>query len=321
MDPPRSTTGASPEDLLELVQSLRHALAARREAPAGPWVEEVAADLRSGRRIGWCYPPSAGGGLAFFAARGSNAFGHVHVEVGPEDEGRAFALASTLLDRLPEDLLDIDVGFTGLDRETERRLLGRLGQRPGSSLIERQAIERPIDVADALPLGPIPAGLLQVPLTDVTVDALAELDRQAFSGTVDELLVGRTFEDHRRVMEALLSGRLGMFLPDASSALLAPEGPRLVGVLLTAEASPQEAVFLSFMVHPADRGRGHGRYLLRWGLRSLRALGYSKVHLWVTMGNLAARSLYESVGFRPFAYATIYRWERPGSPPQPHSER
>ncbi len=321
MDPPRSTAGAPLEALLELVQTLKRSLAERREAPAGPWVEEVAEDLRAGRRRGWYYPPETGGGLAFYATRAVAAFGHVHV--GPESgaDERALQLATALLDGLPAEVGSIDVGFTGLEAEAERRLLDRLSTRPGSTKIERQAVERSLGPSDGVEPPGRPADLLQVPLTDVTVEALAELDRRAFAGTVDELLVGPSFEDHFRVMEALLSNRLGLFLGNASCALLVPQPPRLVGIFLAAEQSPRHAVLLSFMVDPADRGRGYARYLMRWGLRALWALGYSSVHLWVTVANVPARTLYESMGFRPIASAAIYRWERGVAEPQPHSAR
>ncbi len=321
MDPPRSTAGAPLDGLLELVQGLKRSLVERREAPRGSWVEEVAEDLRAGRRVGWYYPPSNGGGLTFYAARGADAFGHVHVEPGPDRESQAMALSSALLDALPPTLQTIDVGFTGLDRDTERRLLDRLSSRTGSTIIEREALERPIGPEDGGPAESIPAGLVRVPLTDVTVDALADLDQRAFAGTVDELLVGRGFENHRRVMEALLSGSLGAFLGPASCALVESEVPRLAAVFLAAEESPRRAILLSFMVDPAHRRKGLGRHLMRWGLRALWALGYSSVHLWVTLANAPARALYAAFGFRPFAFATIYRWERAGAAPQPHSDR
>ncbi len=322
MEAPRSAQGASGEDLLELVQRIRRELSQRREAPAGDWVEGVANDLRSGRRTGWIYPPATGGGLAFYSAREEEAFGHVHIEAGPEDEERAFRLAEALLAGLPASIRSIDVGWTGLPPEGERRVLERLASaRPGSTIIERTAMERAITAADSAEIGGPPAGLVLVPLTDVTVEALAELDRRAFAGTVDELLVGSRIEDHQRVMRSLLEGDLGRFLSEASTALIVPDPPRLVGSIFSAEQSPRRAVFLSFMIDPADRRRGYGRYLLRWGIRALRALGYSSVHLWVTVANVGARALYAEHHFVPIARAAIYRWERSATGEHPHSGR
>jgi len=321
VDAPRSTVGAPSDELLELVQKLRRALAHREEAPSGDWVEEVAGDLRSGRKTGWYYPTTTGGGLAFYSTRAAEGFGHVHVEGTADAEERALRLAGAMLDGVSPEVRSLDVGFTGLALEEERRLLGRLSARPGSTVIDRQELERALGPADGAPLGDPPPGLERVAVTDLTLDALADLDRRAFVGTTDELLIGRSLDDNRRVLRAFLEGQMGRFLPEASTALLVPEPPRLVGVILSAERSPRRAVFLDFMVDPSERGHGYGRYLLRWGLRALWALGYSSVHLWVTTSNTAARRLYDRAGFRPIAVATIYRWDRPGSAPHAHSTR
>jgi ribosomal protein S18 acetylase RimI-like enzyme len=321
VDAPRSTAGAPSDELLELVQLLRQALAHREEAPSGDWVEEVAADLRAGRKPGWYYASETGGGLAFYSSRGAEGFGHVHVSGTAEAEERAYRLAIALLDGVAPEVRSLDVGFTGLALEEERRLLGRLSIRAGSTVIDRHEMERTLGPLDGAPLGPPPSGLEHVAVGDVTLDALADLDQRAFAGTVDELLIGRGIDDNRRVLRAFFEGHMGRYLPEASTALLASEPPRLVGVILSAERSARRAVFLDFMVDPAERGRGYGRYLLRWGLRALWALGYSSVHLWVTASNLPARRLYDATDFRPIAAATIYRWDRPGGESHAHSDR
>lgn len=322
VEDPRPALGAPSEELVELVQLLRRDLARRREAPRGDWVEEIAADLRAGRRAGWYYPVSTGGAVAFYSAHGTEGFGHVHVVEGAEAEERGRRLLGTMLDALPPSLRSLDVGFTGLDPAAEHHLLEPFAARAGSTVIERQMMVHELTAENGVAVPDLAAPLRQVPVADVTPEALAELDQRAFAGTVDELLVGPGLEEHRRVVEAILEGSLGRFLPEASAALVGEAPTRLVGALLTAEQSPHRAVFLNFLVDPAERGRGYGRYLLRWGLRALRALGYSEVHLWVTLANRSALRLYEAHGFRVVASATIYRWERSGSdPPQPHSER
>ena len=197
-------------------------------------MEEVAADLRAGRKIGWYLPTTRGGGLAFYSERGSDAFGHVHVEPGPDAVDRALTLANVLLTHLPASVRSIDVGWTGMPPEVERQVAERLSARVGSIVIPRRAVERPLTATDGQELGEPPGGLAVVPLTDVTVDSLASLDQRAYKGTVDELLVGPAFEDHRRVIESLLTGALGPFLGDASAALIVPEPPRLVGALFAA---------------------------------------------------------------------------------------
>lgn len=321
MDAPRPTTAASSDELFELVQTLRHALNQRDEMVAGSWVEETANDLRAGRKVGWYYPASVGGGLAFYSPRAREAFGHVHVAAGPDAVVRAAGLAEKMLDALPTDLDSIDVGFTGLTPEAERTLTTRLRTRPGSQVIERLLMEREIGPADAEGPFQVPDGLALVSIRSVTLEALADLDRRAFAGTVDELLVGRALADYQRMLQALMDGGLGRFVDEASTALIVPAPPRLVGALFTGEQSARRAIFLDFVVDPSDRRRGYGRYLFRWGLRALRALGYSSVRLWVTSSNASARYLYDEFGLHVTAVASVYRWDRPGSSPQPHSAR
>jgi ribosomal protein S18 acetylase RimI-like enzyme len=121
------------------------------------------------------------------------------------------------------------------------------------------------------------------------------------------------------VLRSLLDGEAGRFLDEASTALYRAEPPALLAALLTCEKTARRASFLDFMVDPSVRRSGLGRYLLRWGFRALRALGYEQVRLWVSESNVAARRLYDSVGFSVTHAATIYRWDRPGSDPHPQT--
>jgi len=311
VDAPRPATEASVPDLEELLLWVRRELVLRDEAPSGTWVEESARDLKVGRKPGWYLPPAGGGGLAFYQPRGAQAYGHVHVGVGPDARGRAHRLADRLLDTLPPEIRSIDVGFTGLAADGERELLEAMAVRPGSTLIARRAMERALAAGDGAPLAPLPGGLVYLPVRRVTLDALADLDLRAFSGSTDALLAGPTVADYRRVLESVLGGQFGRFLDEASTAVYRAEPPQLVGALLTTELSARRAVFVDFMVDPASRRQGLGRGLLRWGLRALWALGYERVRLWVTDANTAARTLYETSGFRVTATASIYRWDRP----------
>ncbi len=310
---PRAAAEAKATELEELLQMVRRDLLLREEAPTGDWVEESARSLRSGDPPGWYLPLAGGGGIAFYRRRGPHGFGHVHAGPGSTAGERAFRLATMLLDHLPADLLSIDLGFTGLPPAGEHALAERLGTRPGSTIIERTAMERTLSAADARLAADPPAGLERVPVRAVTLDALADLDWRAFRGTIDELLIGRGVQEYRHSLEALLQNQLGRFLDDASTAIVEREPTRLVGALFTAERNPRRAIFLDLMVDPERRGKGLGGFLLGWGLRALWALGYQSVRLWVTVANAPARRLYEKMGFVPSATATIYRWDRGGS--------
>ncbi|HYA57901.1 MAG TPA: GNAT family N-acetyltransferase [Thermoplasmata archaeon] len=321
MEHPRPAREVPLERLLELVQMVRRELVLREESPTGDWVEETAQGLHSGAQAGWCYPSPEADGLAFFSTRAGAAFGHVHVGGGPGALARATKLAETLIDQLAPDIRSVDLGFTGLTTDDDHSLLSTLAQRPGSFVIEREAMERALGPADAEPPARPAPDMLHVAIRDVTLDALAHLDVRAFQGSTDELLIGHEVADYRRVLETLLGGGMGRFLDEASTALIEPHPTRLIGAILSSEQSPRRAVFLDFMVDPERRGRGYGRYLLRWGLRALWALGYERVRLWVTVSNGPARHLYDELGFRRTATAMIYRWERPSSTPHPQAPR
>jgi ribosomal protein S18 acetylase RimI-like enzyme len=315
---PRPASDAPRLELVEMLQGVRQELMVRGEDLSGEWVEGSASDLASGVKPGW-YLGGADGGLAFYARRGSAAFGHLHA--GPAGTEVAGRLARALLRGLPEDVLSLDLGFTGLSPENEKALVRRLSETPGSTVIERQAMERPLSAADGrLPSEP-PAGVDRVPVSAVTVDALAALDEAAFRGSIEELLMGSEPDAHRRSLEAVLGGRLGRFLGEASAALVESEPTRLVGVVLTAERSSHRAIVHDLMVDPERRRRGLGRFLLGWTMRALWALGYENARLWVSLRNVAASGLYASFGFRTTLEATIYRWDRGGPPPQPQTSR
>jgi len=318
VDEPRPTRGARVDDLQEIVHQVRKALLARDESPAGDWVEQTSEELSSGRTPGWYYP---GEGLSFYSVSGAEGFGHVHAVDGPGAVDRAERLVTSMLEHLPETVRSINIGFTGLSPAPEQELLGRLGQRPDSTVLERMALERSLTAEDGRPPGPVPAGLMLVPIRAVTVDALADLDLRSVRGSVDEQLIGDRVDEYRRVMAALIDGSLGRFLDEASTALLLPDPPRLVGAILSAERSPRKAIFVAFMVDPEFRRQGYGTFLFRWGLRALWALGYQRIHLWVTAANEPARRLYHEFRLEPTVRSTIYRVVRSRASSQPHSDR
>jgi ribosomal protein S18 acetylase RimI-like enzyme len=62
----------------------------------------------------------------------------------------------------------------------------------------------------------------------------------------------------------------------------------------------------------AVRGRGHGRSLVLSALKWAKLRGARTAWLQVEAGNVAARRLYESIGFRD---AYTYHYRRPGDAP------
>jgi ribosomal protein S18 acetylase RimI-like enzyme len=306
--------------LEEILQGVRHDLVRREEAPSGAWVEETARELVGGAKAGWYYPEDLGGGIAFYTRRGREAYGHVDAGPGADPVPRAARLAEAMLDALPADVLSINLGFTSVDPAAERALTARLALRSGSTVIDRLSLERPLSAADGAAVS-LPSDLRLVPIRDITVEALADLDQRSFRGSIDELLVGTRPEEYREVLGSILEGRLGRFVDEASIALVERAPVRLIGAALTAEQTIRRAILVDLMIDPERRRRGIGRDLLRWVLRALWALGYESVRLWVTAANAPARGLYAAFGFQAIGAATIYRWERPPAAPQPQSSR
>jgi len=313
---PRPAAGERRTELEELLQEARRALAEREDAPSGDWVLETARDLASGAKPGWYLP---GGGVAFYARRGPSAFGHVHA-TGARPPDAAGQLADAVLDGLPPDVASINFGFSGLTAEDERRVVARLLRRPGGRSIGRRAMEHSLSAADERFPPALPRGVREVPVGDVTVDALTDLDVRSFRGSPDELLIGANPTEYRYVIETILAGQLGRFVDEASTALIESAPVRLVGAVLTVEQSVHRAILVDLLVDPEHRRRGLGRYLLAWALRALRGLGYETARLWVTDDNTPALTLYAAFDFRPVAAATIYRWERAAGA-QPHAAR
>ncbi|EQD81269.1 GCN5-related N-acetyltransferase domain protein [mine drainage metagenome] len=291
------------------------ALRARGESPQGDWVEGVARELHQGLRTGRFVRQGPTSILGFASTSDGGFFGHLHAE-GPPDPALGARVLTALIDDLPPDSATLVVGFTGFPLRAEADLI-RAVERPGGRAIARRALVRPIGPADELALTPPVPTARRLPVRDVPLSVLAQLDMRLYAGTLDALLTGPQPVHHERLLEELLHHRLGRFLDEASMALVESDTGALVGMVMTAELSAHTAIILDFGVDPMVRRKGYGRFLLRWTLRALRALGYEQVRLWVTDENLPARRLYDQLGFEPADRATLYRWERGSG--QPHS--
>ncbi len=73
---------------------------------------------------------------------------------------------------------------------------------------------------------------------------------------------------------------------------------------------------ISMWVHPAHRGTGVARELVKAATDHAACAGATRILRWVTVGNEVARSLYERMGFR----ATGRRQALPGKSPLEEQE-
>jgi ribosomal protein S18 acetylase RimI-like enzyme len=317
----RDARTAREDELLELVHSLQKDLEAHGERLPTAWGEEAIADLRTGQLTGWFRPPSdAGGELGFFSRRPSRIFGHVHLLPGPEIVERALALMERIATDPVARSAALNLGVTGLDPDAEAAVVRRWSDIRGRGVTVREGLERRVDVPDLLAEEPTPPDFTPVPISAITTEAIADLDRRAFKGTADAELFAADLPESTRMIARILEGGLGRLLEEASVGLVDRQG-RLQGVVVTVELSPSIGLVADLVVGPELRRRGIGRHLLRWTLRALRALGHQRARLWVTEGNLSARALYAQLEFHPYARAVIYRQDGPGDAAHPQAER
>jgi GNAT superfamily N-acetyltransferase len=328
MQRPVSARDVPSDVLFELMGALRSALSRRGEYLAPEWFDRAVADLRTGVLVGWFLPAGekARAGLAFLSERPPRGFGHVHVQPGEDAVDRAVLLTDTVREAASASLDRIDLGLTGLEPRQTAAYAARVARLPGFEIIRRFQLVRPLTVPTAPPASEPPEGLSRVPASQLPLDELQAADWEAFRGSPDAQLIAETPEANRRVLEGILRGDLGQYLPEASPALVDSAG-HAVSFLLAVQENARRASFVDFLVLPQFRHRGIGRWTFGWAIRALTALGYTEVELWVTEANLAARALYAQFGFVQRAETAIYRWRRfaPASASvssaQPHASR
>ena len=86
---------------------------------------------------------------------------------------------------------------------------------------------------------------------------------------------------------------------------------RTVGIL---NLNPGEGLISNIGVDPSQRGRGYGRQIMLFGLKTLKERGRERARLRVHVNNKPAVHLYESLGFdKSERYVTLI-WRKPKPP-------
>lgn len=155
-----------------------------------------------------------------------------------------------------------------------------------------------VRLADLADRPALPDGYSLAPFEPARLDQLAEVDWQAYRGTVDAALYWRYFRSPlgtRRLWDEALRGRFGAFDADRTRMLLYED--RLCGDVLCAVRARREGFIGNLAVLPEHRG-GIGRALLLSALWAYRDAGFEHVSLAVTLANARAHHLYMTMGFR-----------------------
>jgi ribosomal-protein-alanine N-acetyltransferase len=103
--------------------------------------------------------------------------------------------------------------------------------------------------------------------------------------------------------EAQLSSEIERAAPDA---VLVLDGRAGVRAWCAYRLAAGELAILNLAVHPGERRRGLGRFLLEAALRRAAGAGANQALLEVRASNAAARALYANFGFVPFGLRKDY---------------
>lgn len=128
------------------------------------------------------------------------------------------------------------------------------------------------------------------PARPADIEALLAIEEEAF----------RTDRLTRRKLRRLLSGG------NCSLQVLARGGDVAGYALVLFREGCTSARLYGFAIRAGDRGRGHGRRLLRGALAAARRRGCRRLTLETDPSNEAAVSLYRSLGFRRIAQLGPY---------------
>jgi len=209
------------------------------------------------------------------------------------------AAYAALLDALMPHMADLDYafGFIPEDRTAVRAIWEDLGLR-----VERYAfvLEHPG--------APVPA--VQLP-EGMGFQHVHESDQEALATFCDLLNISFAGQPQRAdaTPERLVREIVGPYgLPDGL-LLLWVDGRPVGTVSVERDDEPGAAAIGGVTVHPAYRGRGLGRLLIRQALNVAAAAGLRPVYLSVSANNEAAIRLYVREGFEKKTVMVAYRWE------------
>ena len=162
----------------------------------------------------------------------------------------------------------------------------------------------------------VPAGYRVARWNVANLDAAADVVFRANRGTLDAEIFAPFFGESpahcRKGLLAILVGKFGLFLPEAT--MCAFYGDQFAGVNLVIDESGGMASIVELSVDPAHQHHGLGRTLVSASLTALKQSNFSRVELAVTRANKRAVHLYDSLGFLRISDYPVCVWPRePGN--------
>ncbi len=134
-----------------------------------------------------------------------------------------------------------------------------------------------------------------VNITHNDADLLGSLMFESYHNTIDD--EGETPAEATEEIQQTLSGKYGPIL-ETCSFLVEEQDRALSATIVSWWQGVQHPFLLFAMTDPQAQRQGLSRFLLKRSINALLAAGYSDLSLAVTIGNIPAQKLYESIGFQ-----------------------
>jgi len=134
-------------------------------------------------------------------------------------------------------------------------------------------------------------------ISDKDIRSLGILMWESYQGTID--YEGETLEDAILEIHETINGKYGPLL-ERCSFFIEENGQALSACLMTWSEEMKLPLLAFSMTHPDFKNQGMGTFLLKKGINALLIQGHKELYLVVTEGNIAARHLYEKIGFQIF---------------------
>jgi len=283
-------------------------------AGAVAWGEDLAATVESlrgairlGRMDGWvaCRGGQGLGLVVYLKRAGSVRLPFVHLLSDGSEEGLAARLLGHVVGLLRADGFRHITSQASLlaHQEAIHQAYLQLDFTPFARMTMSMAL------AGHLPHCPLPPGYELGTWEDRHLKQAARLFHDVNRDTVDALIYPqfRTFEETRRMVEAIRDGGAGAFVEEASGIVLVDSVP--CGAIMLVRPEPRQGLVVVVAIATAHQGKGVGRALLTRTLASAWKAGIRTVDLTVTEENRPAVALYGLLGFVPKRCMTAYVWE------------